>query len=206
MVGKSKLLFVALTVFSLIGPSFSASLPAFAKHDSSDAQVCEEVINNKPYATTKTLVKARPEQVWQVLTDYSSATKVFPTLKKCRVISDAGHTKRVHYQIHPTGVMTSFQYDLEMKEHPHKMIEWHRVSGDFKAVEGFWRLEPVDGGRSTMVTYASYVNGGMFMPHALIKRQSRIDLPQVMAALKQQSETTTQIAARGHNHVNHTNN
>lgn len=197
---KTKLLTVAVTLLSVCGPNITSSQPALARQESSTSDVQEEQINCKPHQVTKVLVKARPEQVWQILTDYNSASKVFPTLKKCRVVSDNGSTKRVHYQVHPSGVMTCFEYDLEVREHPHKLIEWHRVSGDFKAVDGFWKLEPVDNGRHTVVTYASHVNGGMFLPQALIRRQTRIDIPNVMAALKQTSETTTQIAARGNGH------
>jgi ribosome-associated toxin RatA of RatAB toxin-antitoxin module len=181
----------------------ASSLKVEAKLDPIHQQVavCDEEINCKPYSVTRMLIKSRPEQVWQVLTDYASAPRVFPTLKKCQVLSDNGCTKRVHYQIRPSGVVTCFEYDLDMRETPHKMIEWKRASGDFKDLEGFWKLEPAEGGHSTIVTYASHVNGGFLMPQALIRRQSRIDFPVVMTALKSTAENTTQIAARaGHSH------
>ncbi len=201
----SKLLSVALIIASFCAPS--SVQPALAKHEQgSESIIRDEVINKKPYLVSKVLIKARPEHVWQVLTDYSTAAKVFPTLRKCRVVSDTGNTKRIHYQIHPTGSLTNFEYELEVHEQVQRSIEWKRISGDFKAVEGYWRLEPVDAGRSTIVTYASHVNGGMWLPQALIKRQSRIDIPDVMAALKTQSETTTQIAARAHHNSSNTAN
>lgn len=202
---KSKLLSVALMIAAFVGPSFAVQ-PALAKQDqASDISVSDEQINNKSYQVTRVLIKARPEQVWQVLTDYGSATKVFSTLKKCRVLADCGNAKRIHYQIHPSGVMTCFEYDLDVHETPNKLIEWKKVSGDFKEVEGFWRLEPAEGGRSTHVTYASHVNGGFFVPQALVKRQARMDFPAVMVALKSQAENTTQIAARAP-HQSHTAN
>lgn len=203
----SKLLSAAVMIASFCAPTICSMQPALAKHEQiSESTVRDEVINKKPYLVSKVLIKARPEHVWQVLTDYSAATKVFPTLRKCRILSDLGATKRVQYQIHPTGALSNFEYELEVRELTHKSIEWKRLGGDFKAVEGYWRLEPVEGGRSTFVTYASHVNGGMWLPQALIKRQSRIDIPQVMAALKTQSETTTQIAARAHHNGSHTAN
>jgi ribosome-associated toxin RatA of RatAB toxin-antitoxin module len=173
-----------------------------AKDHQSEIVVAEEQINNKPYQVTRMLIKSSPQQVWQVLTDYNSASKIFPTLKKCHVVSDLGSSKRVHYQIHPSGIMTCFEYDLEMRETPHKLIEWRRLSGDFKAIEGYWKLEPADGGRSTHVTYASHVNGGFLLPQALIKRQTRMDFPEVMTALRTTAENTTQIATRTqHSHT-----
>jgi Polyketide cyclase / dehydrase and lipid transport len=75
-------------------------------------------------------------------------------------------------------------------------MEWHRISGDFKEVDGFWKLEPTELGRCTMVTYASHVNGGFFMPQLLIKRQLRNDMPTALTALKNKAEGPTQIASR----------
>jgi ribosome-associated toxin RatA of RatAB toxin-antitoxin module len=164
--------------------------------------VCEERISGVPYQVARVLIKATPADVWQVLTDYSSAASVFPTLKKCQVLSDKGNVKFIRYAMRPTGVLQTFQYDLEVKEQTNRYMEWHRISGDFKSVDGFWKLEPVECGRSTIVTHASYVNGGLFMPQALIKHQSRVDLPQVMAALKDRAERTMQIASHGSRQMN----
>lgn len=159
--------------------------------------VVDEEIDKKSYSVAKVLVKAKPDQVWQVLTDYHAAPAIFPSLKNCHVVSEHNGTKVVHYQIKPSGVITSFQYDLELKETGRHRVDWKRVDGDFKEITGYWKLEPMDNGHSTLVTYASYVNGGLFMPQALIKRQVRIDVPQILTALKGQAESM-QIATRTH--------
>jgi uncharacterized membrane protein len=194
---KCKFLALALALAANISLISSAGIqPAEAKLDVSGIQVCEESLDKKPYQTSKILVKARPEQVWQVLTDYSGAPQVFTTLRKVQVVLDKGCTKIIHYEMKPTGVMATFQYDLEIREQPHRYVEWHRVGGDFKEVDGFWKLEPVEGGRSTVVTYGSHVNGGFLMPQPFIKRQARIDLPRALAALKEHAETTMRIATQ----------
>ena len=100
------------------------------------------------------------------------------------------------HQVAPSGLPGTYEYIVEVKENAPKSLEWHRVSGAFKEVDGFWKLEPLDGGRSTEVTYSAYVNGGLFIPPPLIRRQFRIDMPTIMASLKSQSEGSTQIAGR----------
>ena len=162
------------------------------------ADISEEKIGSKVFLVSRMTIRARPEQVWQILTDYDNASRVFPNLKKCKLLQDRGATKVVTHEVCPTGVPGSFKYVLEVKESAPKVLEWHRLSGDFKEVDGIWRLNALDGGRSTYVTYHSYVNGGLFLPQALIRRQFRLDIPGVMAALKSQAEsiTTTQIARR----------
>lgn len=166
-------------------------------------EINEEKIGDKNYQVSKILVHVKPEAVWKILTDYENATEIFPCLKKCKLVKDKGNnTKLVQHQIKPSGVPTTFDYVIEVKETANKLYEWHRVSGDFREVDGFWKLEPQNDGNSTMVTYASYVNGGLFLPPPLIKRQVRTDIPGVMSALKQHAETSRQIAGSNVSHSN----
>jgi ribosome-associated toxin RatA of RatAB toxin-antitoxin module len=174
----------------------AVSAPAVAKSvDAGSQKVTEEVINGKTFCVVHEVIKAKPEAVWQVLTDYSNATKVFPQLKKCSVVADHGTTKILKHQVAPSGTLGTYEYIIELKETAPKALEWHRMSGAFKEVDGFWKLEPIEGGHSTLVTYSAYVNGGFFMPQPLVKRQCKIDMPQIMSTLRTQSESA-QIAAR----------
>lgn len=173
-----------------------ASAPAIAKSvDAGSQRVTEEVINGKSFCVIKESIKARPEAVWQILTDYANATKVFPQLKKCHVVADRGSTKVLKHTVAPSGGIGTYEYTIELKESAPKALEWHRMSGAFKEVDGYWKLEPIEGGHSTLVTYSAYVNGGFFMPQPLVKRQCKIDMPQIMSTLRSEAETT-QIANR----------
>lgn len=159
--------------------------------------IVEEKIGEKTYQVSRVLVHVKPEHVWRILTDYENAPDIFPCLKKCKLVKDKGTSKLVEHEIKPSGVPGSFNYTLEVKEVVNKLYEWHRVKGDFREVDGFWKLEAMNEGQSTMVTYASYVNGGIFMPPPLIKRQVRMDIPPVMTALKSHAETSRAIAGVG---------
>ncbi len=189
---KLSLAFVSVIALNSYIPMFS---PAYsAELASQSAEVCEEKFGDKCYQVSKILVHVKPEHVWSLLVDYDNAPNIFPCLKKCKLIKDKGATKLVEHQIKPSGVPGTFDYIIEVKETVNRLYEWHRVSGDFREVDGYWKLEPMNDGNSTLVTYASYVNGGLFLPAPLIKRQVRMDIPAVMAALKSHAETTRTIA------------
>lgn len=174
----------------------AVSAPAVARSvDAGPQKVTEEVINGKSFCVIKESIKARPEAVWQILTDYANATKVFPQLKKCHVVADHGSTKVLRHTVAPSGALGTYEYTIELKESAPKALEWHRMSGAFKEVDGYWKLEPIEGGHSTLVTYSAYVNGGFFMPQPLVKRQCKIDMPQIMSTLRSEAETP-QIANR----------
>jgi ribosome-associated toxin RatA of RatAB toxin-antitoxin module len=162
-----------------------------------EAPVTEENVAGKTFSVARILVHARPEAVFQVLTDYANAPSVFPMMRKCQVLEDRGCIKIMKHKVAPSGPVGTYEYTLEVKETPGKSLEWHRIAGDFKEVDGYWRLEPLDGGRSTLVTYLNHVNGGMFIPQMMIKRQARIDMPGVMILLRRQAENiNTTIAGR----------
>lgn len=202
IITKRKFLAFSLVVATNLSLGLPFAQPILARPEQNNIAVFDEQIGDRPYQVTRVLIKARPEQVWQIITDYSGAPNIFASLKKCQVVLDKGSTKIVHYCLRPSGVLATFEYDLELKEQPNKLLEWRRVAGDFKALQGYWKLDAAECGRSTIVTYASYVNGGFLMPQALIRRQSRIDLPAVMAALKDRSERTMNIASHGTHSAN----
>ncbi len=165
--------------------------------------VAEEQMHGKTYVVARVQVKAPPEKVFQILADYDHADKVFPQVKQCKLMQDKGASKIVKHEIAPQGIPGTYEYLLEIKESAPHALEWHRISGDFKDVDGYWKLEPIEGGKWTNVTYASYVDGGLFIPQMLIRRQCKIDMAGVMATLKNTVESTgssVQIAGRpGHN-------
>ncbi|HEY9785452.1 MAG TPA: SRPBCC family protein [Candidatus Obscuribacterales bacterium] len=198
MRGKKKSVFAGVISLALMA-SFALQPSAVAKakdHTDHLYPVTEEMIAGKSFNVSRALIKARPEEVWHILTDYCNATRVFPLLKKCQVIEDRGPTKIMKHVVAPSGLLANYEYVLEVKENHLRSLEWKRVSGSFKEVDGFWKIEPADNGRHSLVTYASHVNGGMFMPQGLIKRQFKIDAPQVMKSLVSQAESNTHIASR----------
>lgn len=192
----SELAALALVSFVALQPVVVAQ-PCEARQKSECPHaVMEEVHNGKTFCVSHALIKAKPDEVWTILTDYNNAHRTFPMMKKCQVLEDHGNTKIMKHIVAPSGLIGTYEYVIELKETDKKALEWKRISGSFKEVDGFWRLEPVEGGRHTMVTYASYVNGGMFIPQGLIKRQFRTDMPQVMSLLTKSAEGGTQIASR----------
>ncbi len=175
------------------GQSAQAKGQAKAHHEN----LSEELIHGKTYTVARVTIKSPPDKVFQILADYDNAPKVFPQLKKSKLIQDHGTSKIVKHVLAPSGIPGTYEYTVEVRESAPHSLEWHRISGAFKQVDGYWKLEPLDGGRTTLVTYASYVDGGFLLPQPLVRRQCRIDMPEVMATLKTQAElNAVQIANR----------
>lgn len=188
----------APSIVSMVAGSVSEQAQAKGRLQTSNHSITEEMMHGKTYTVARVSVKASPDKVWQILSDYDNAPKVFPQLKKSKLLQDHGSSKIVKHVLAPSGMPGTFEYTVEVKENAPHSLEWHRVSGAFKQVDGYWKLEPLDGGHTTLVTYASYVDGGFLIPQPLVRRQCRIDMPEVMTTLKSQAEVSSgvQIAGR----------
>lgn len=190
------LLLALALIVSMQSTYQSAIAKAAAKKTDGITESGDEVRDGKLFFVSKLLVKAKAERVWQVLTDYTHASHIFPVLQQCEILEDHGPTKIAKHVIAPSGLPCTYEYVLRIHETAPLAMEWHRISGDFKEVDGYWKLEPVEAGRSTMVTYASHVTGGVLEPQFLIRRQFHIDAPMSLLALKNKAELSTQIASR----------
>lgn len=188
-----------LSSLSLAVPQLSSDCTS-AKAATDEVAITSSDIGGDSYNVCKQLIKAPADQIWQILSDYDNAYRIFGMVKACKVLEDNGSEKIISHTVAPSGPVGTFTYTLKVKEKGPYFMEWTRIKGAFKQVKGYWKLEPQDGGKSTLVTYASFVDGGMFIPRPLIKRQCRIDMPNVMTTLKSEVETKVRIARRpGHN-------
>lgn len=180
------------SVTALPQPAQAAS-PTTPQIDS--YSLCEEQIGPRVYQVSRVLINATPSQVQDVITDYDHTEKVFDNVSKCKVIKEAGDTKQVSFSVKTLGSLMSCDYVLEIKSVPGR-IEWKRVSGAFKANEGFWKFEPANSGRATQVTYAKFIDGGMFAPKFIVNREIRNSMAVIMANLKSTAEHDSAVAAK----------
>ncbi len=187
----------ALAVFMSIASTVPQ--PAYGSHKQSAAvdtySAAEEQIGPRIYQVSRVLVHAAPNQVQDVITDYDHSAKVFDNVTKCKVIKELGETKHVAFTIKTLGSLMTCDYVLEITSTPGR-IEWKRLTGAFKANEGFWKFESANGGRSTLVTYAKYVDGGMFAPRFIVNKEIRNSMPVIMANLKSTAEQNSTVAER----------
>jgi len=147
-----------------------------------------EQIGKTTFVVSKTVVKAPPEKVFHVLTDYQNAPRIFSNLTSCKVLKEEPGRKIVKFGAKVAGNLWKFDYVLALTEKSPQRIEWKRVSGAFKANEGFWQLDPIEGGKATAVTYAKHIDGGLFFPKALVLKTIESTVPTIFAELTSVAE------------------
>lgn len=155
----------------------------------------EEQIGPRVYQVSRVTINASPNQVQDVITDYDHTAKVFDNVTKCKVVREAGDTKDVAFTIKTLGSLMTCDYVLQIKSVPGR-IEWKRLSGAFKANEGFWKFEPANGGRATVVTYAKFIDGGLLAPKFIVNKEIRNSMPVIMTNLKSTAEHNNSVASQ----------
>jgi uncharacterized membrane protein len=148
----------------------------------------------KTFEVAQIMINASADRIYKILTDYQNAGMLFPGLKSCQILENRGSTKCVAYKVSPSNSLGTYQYQLEITETRNRLIEWHRVKGDLRAIDGSWKLEPASHKDRTVVTYSSSIQVGFFMPQALVNRQIRSGMADILYALKAKAEGTDVIA------------
>jgi hypothetical protein len=67
-------------------------------------------------------------------------------------------------------------------------MRFRQVSGDFKANEGMWELEPDDTGTRTLLRYRAYIDPPGFVPNWLARSTFKRELPQMLQDLRRLCE------------------
>lgn len=150
----------------------------------------EHEIGGKKFHIGTQAMNATKDQVWKILTDYDGASTHFSYLKKSKRVQDqrglVGFTAK-------TGVgPITVDYVLHITEsQPAGTIEWKRHSGAFKSNEGYWKLEPMDDGKRTLVTYAKHVDAGFPFPPAMAHKAVKESMPIIFRDLSASITRTT---------------
>lgn len=109
------------------------------------------------------LIKSTPEKVWDVLMDCDNYPKFMP-VKSYNYKSRHGSYDIVHV-VPDAPAMFSVDYDMKrVYDKKDWKITFSKVAGKIKSINGWWKLEPISGGRQTKVTYVNNIDIGMPVP------------------------------------------
>src|SRR5262245_17257472 len=120
-----------------------------------------DIVDRKQYLVSTALIKANPQIVWSVLTDYDLLTSRFSNLKSCKLIRRSGSYKVFAQEARPLTPCPSVPYVVEVSETFPTMLAWRGLSSYIKTNQGYFSLQPRDQDHSTFVTYAKCIEGAL---------------------------------------------
>jgi ribosome-associated toxin RatA of RatAB toxin-antitoxin module len=159
---------------------------AMAQSPPSEVVVKRVDANGEPgfEVTASGAVKAAPEAVWKVLTDYEAMPGFVPDLETTKVLSRTGN----RVIIEQSGVARllflsrSIRLVVQALEEPMKSIDISLVNGDMKLYNCRWQITALpDGG--TRIDYSGKMVPKFYVPGMLGSNIIRRDIDRMMSAV-----------------------
>lgn len=132
------------------------------------------------------VVKAPPERIWSVLTDYEAYGKIFPRILRSEVRARDGHFED-HYSLldYPWPLQDRWTLNRITHDATRYAINWRRVEGSVKEVVGSWHLFP--DGDQTVVVYKVRLDPGIpLVPAWAIDWGTKQVAPDIIRSIRRQ--------------------
>jgi ribosome-associated toxin RatA of RatAB toxin-antitoxin module len=134
-------------------------------------------------------IAASPAVVFRVILDCDRAARMSPGVKSCRVLSrEPDGTEIREHTVKWSFFLPTLRSTSRVTLEPDRLIRFTCIGGDIRACDGSWRLEPLDGGQRTRVTYDMWATAPFAVPAGMISGMMRRDVPQSLKALRRECE------------------
>ena len=143
----------------------------------------EQNPHTKIYAPTgQAVVDAPVEDVWHVITDFNSFGEFMPNTIFYRPVGWKDGRLFVDCRIKVALLTMDYQLSYIIDENTHTTY-WFYIKGPIRDTQGFFRVEPYEGGRS-VVTYTTTVEVGKAVPGFIEKALTKSTFPKIFESLR----------------------
>lgn len=140
----------------------------------------------------KSFVRATPQQVWKVLTDYERLPKFVPGLVRSKILSRSQQEVTLEQESTARFLFLSqtIRLVMHLREHPFSTIEVALVSGDMKRYEARWTLARLvqDGRDGTLISYYGAIEPAFFLPPVFGKQLMQANVRKTVLAVMTEIE------------------
>jgi ribosome-associated toxin RatA of RatAB toxin-antitoxin module len=151
---------------------------ALFKRKKPEVDVQSEVTPLGTRAVATTVREVSQSAVWKAITAYADYPQFMPRTVECRVLEREGDVLRViqGIKVGPKTVRYTIRVVLDEAQ---GLAEWTLAEGDFKKLDGSWRLEDLGGGQ-LKITYTNLVDVGYKIPGWVSKTLVGGSMPEVV--------------------------
>jgi ribosome-associated toxin RatA of RatAB toxin-antitoxin module len=163
------------------------TLPAMAQENALEVSV--KRVNTGDHnvfeVSSSGAVKAPPEVVWKILTDYERMPEFVPDLQRSKLLSRIGNTAVIEQYGEARFLFfkRSIHLIVSVLEQPISVIEIGLVSGDMKVYTCRWELVPIPETGGTRIHYTGKLVPKFYVPGMLGSNIIRSDIEKMMAAV-----------------------
>jgi ribosome-associated toxin RatA of RatAB toxin-antitoxin module len=140
--------------------------------------------------TARAMVRASPDEVWRVIVDYRAHPRYYPRVTAAEVMEEDERHVVVRYEV----TVRPFSFLFYMDKYPdpqRRRVEWHladgRSHGLFSENSGYWQVDEMHAGDTSLVTYAIAVR--TLLPGFLTGGAERASLGETVTKLRKLVES-----------------
>jgi ribosome-associated toxin RatA of RatAB toxin-antitoxin module len=166
---------------------FAFALPAMAQQPALEVGVERQKTDsgNVYEVDARGDVRATPEAVWRILTDYEHMPDFVPDLQSTRVLSRSGGQVLLEQAgtAHLLFFRRAIHLVVQVHEQPPSQIDISLVGGDMRIYQCSWRLVPLPDSGGTRVIYSGRMAPNFYVPGMFGANMLRADIRRMMAAV-----------------------
>ena len=136
-------------------------------------------------------IAAPASVVWNVMVDVEHAPEFVPGLRCARRLEQHGQYEIIEHTVKFSWLLPEVTYRFRADYVPLARIDFRRVSGDLRALEGTWSLRATPDNAGAIVTYSVYLDPGFLVPQWLVRQSLQRNLPAVLRALRGRAMATS---------------
>jgi ribosome-associated toxin RatA of RatAB toxin-antitoxin module len=136
----------------------------------------------KRFTTAAILLDHPIEQVWALVDEKEAMPSYIANLRQAKLLSREANVCLIAQETEASG--RTFNYVMEhVLTYPQK-VNFRRLRGDFRHIEGCWNFDPVEEGRKTLLVYNLHLDAGILVPQSFIVSSQMKALPQIMSSIR----------------------
>ena len=165
-----------------------ASLDSQSQKRLKDGEVLVEAVDSgkTKFVRARICIEQPPEEVWPILVNpYEFENKICPRMKTVELISEKGNSNVIRCGWNICLLIPKITYTVESRFEQQKQVQFRRIAGTFKDFRGSWMLRPLDGGKSSEVLYAMFIDPGIPLPKWLVREALKNELPRTLIGLRE---------------------
>jgi len=137
------------------------------------------------------------EELWAILGDCDANLRFVRGLRECEIEQEAVHTAVTRQRLKPYALLPAFDYRFETRREPYRWIQVRLLDGELRALDGYWRFDPLPDTGALLVTHEIHVQPAMAVPRWLARRTVQRDLGDLLACLRWESRGWADARQRG---------
>jgi ribosome-associated toxin RatA of RatAB toxin-antitoxin module len=130
------------------------------------------------------LIDSPVEPLWKIMIDHKRAPEFVPGLRDCKILERDEEGELLEHRVKFSWFLPEMTYVFRAWYLVHERIDFKRVRGDLKALEGSWFFEETSNGNQTILRYSVYVDPGFLIPQWLVRPLLKGELTNLMRAVR----------------------